>query len=35
VPAVIVVTIKPPDGAAVVPVKPAPIVIVFVSGYFK
>jgi hypothetical protein len=35
VPAVIVVTLNPPAGAAVEPVKPAPIVIVLVSGYFK
>jgi hypothetical protein len=35
VPAVIVVTLKPPLGAAVEPVKPAPIVIVFESAYFK
>jgi hypothetical protein len=35
VPAVIVETINPPEGAAVVPVRPAPIVIVFVSGYFR
>jgi hypothetical protein len=32
---VIVVTINPPDGDADVPVKPAPIVIVLLSGYFK
>jgi hypothetical protein len=35
VPAVIVVTLKPPLGEAVEPVRPAPIVIVLVSGYFK
>jgi hypothetical protein len=35
VPAVIVVTLKPPEGAAVVPVNPAPIVMVRVSAYFK
>jgi hypothetical protein len=35
VPAVIVVTLKPPEGPAVVPVKPPPIVIVLVSGYFR
>jgi len=35
VPAVIVVTLKPPDGAGVLPVKPEPIVIVNESGYFK
>jgi len=35
VPAVMVVTLKPPDGAAVVPVRPAPIVIVDVSGYLR
>ena len=34
-PAVIVVTLNPPEGPAVEPVKPAPIVIVRVSGYFK
>jgi hypothetical protein len=34
VPAVIVVTLNPPDGAGVLPVKPDPIVIVKVSGYF-
>jgi hypothetical protein len=32
VPAVIEVTLKPPTGAGVEPVKPAPIVIVKVSG---
>jgi hypothetical protein len=35
VPAVILVTLNPPLAAAVEPVKPAPIVIVLVSGYFK
>jgi hypothetical protein len=35
VPAVIVVTLKPPEGAGVEPVKPVPIVIVNVSGYLK
>jgi hypothetical protein len=35
VPAVIVVTIKPPDGEAVDPVSPAPIDIVLVSEYFR
>jgi len=35
VPAVIVVTLNPPDGAGVEPVRPAPIVIVKLSGYFK
>ena len=34
-PAVIVVTLYPPEGAAVEPVKPAPIVIVPVSGYLR
>jgi hypothetical protein len=32
---VIVVTLNPPEGAAVDPVNPPPIVIVLVSGYFK
>ena len=32
VPAVIVLTLKPPDGLAVVPVRPDPIVIVKESG---
>jgi hypothetical protein len=35
VPAVIVVTLNPPDGPAVVPVRPEPMVIVNVSAYFK
>jgi hypothetical protein len=35
VPAVIVVTLNPPDGELVEPVSPAPIVIVLVSGYFS
>jgi hypothetical protein len=35
VPAVIVVTLNPPDGEAVEPVKPEPIVIVLVSGYLS
>jgi hypothetical protein len=35
VPAVIVVTLKPPDGADVDPVRPAPIVMVLESGYFN
>ena len=34
-PAVIVVTVFPPAGEAVEPVKPAPIEIVLHSGYFK
>ena len=34
-PAVIVVTLYPPEGAEVEPVNPAPIVIVLLSGYFK
>jgi hypothetical protein len=33
VPAVIVVTLNPPEGEPVEPVKPAPIVIVLASGY--
>jgi hypothetical protein len=35
VPAVIVVTLYPPEGEPVDPVNPAPIVIVAVSGYFN
>jgi hypothetical protein len=35
VPAVIVVTLNPPLGAAVEPVKPAPIVIVLESVYLR
>jgi hypothetical protein len=35
VPAVIVVTLNPPAGAGVEPVKPAPIVIVLLSGYLS
>jgi hypothetical protein len=35
VPAVIVVSLKPPEGDPVDPVRPAPIVIVLVSGYLS
>jgi hypothetical protein len=35
VPAVIVDTLNPPEGPAVVPVKPPPIEIVLVSGYLR
>jgi hypothetical protein len=35
VPAVIVARLKPPLGELSVPVKPAPIIIVRVSGYFR
>ena len=34
-PAVAVVILNPPEGAAVEPVRPAPIVIVKVSGYLR